>query len=168
MRLHQTRLMMKGGYVPVFQVISICLAGLSLVIAFAGWLETRFTFREKFATLTVKVDTLWVLLIRDAQTEIIGKGLAKKNSPMRVEPEVLGWMSPLQKELQAFYKALPENTGDKDALYELERRFGEKIMNICITHSVSEKIGLLIALSVAKGNKEVFNGMGDVGNYNHV
>ena len=122
------------------------------VITVLGWLDTRFSNRERFAKLEVKVDTMWDFQMRRAESETIIKGIGQRNSPIRItNPSVFEWFKGLEEELQKFYLEKGKFLTDRELSLEIERRFGARISaEICVPQQLTEGACLIVAMALAK------------------
>ena len=108
----------------------------------------------RLAKMEVKVDTVWDFLMRRAVSEAINVGVAVKNSPIEVTDEAKQWMKPLLASIRDFYRETGGNLTDRELALEIERRFGEQILNeVCIPHRLSQGACLLIAIQAAVDEK---------------
>ncbi len=103
-------------------------------------------------TLDVKVETIWSFLMKRALSEAIVQGVATHNSPVRVTDEAKRWMSDLIAPIRNFYAKLGRrNITDAELAMEIERRFGDRILNeVCIPHGLYMGACLLIAIQAIK------------------
>ncbi len=92
----------------------------------------------KITTLDVKVETIWSFLMKRALSEAIVQGVATHNSPVRVTDEAKRWMSDLIPPIRDFYAKLGRrNITDAELAMEIERRFGDRILNeVCLPHGL--------------------------------
>jgi hypothetical protein len=105
----------------------------------------------RLAKMELKIDTVWDFQIRRAQSEALMQGVATKNSPVTVTDEAKQWMKPLLMPIREFYSKLGRHLSDRELVIEIERQFGDRILNeICIPHGLSAGACLLIALQAAK------------------
>jgi len=106
----------------------------------------------KITTLDVKVETIWSFLMKRALSEAIVQGVATHNSPVRVTDEAKRWMSDLIPPIRDFYAKLGRrNITDAELAMEIERRFGDRILNeVCIPHGLYMGACLLIAIQAIK------------------
>jgi len=102
--------------------------------------------------LDVKVETIWSFLMKRALSEAIVQGVATHNSPVRVTDEAKRWMSDLIPPIRDFYaKSGRRNITDAELAMEIERRFGDRILNeVCIPHGLYMGACLLIAIQAIK------------------
>ena len=106
----------------------------------------------KITTLDVKAETIWSFLMKRALSEAIVQGVATHNSPVRVTDEAKRWMSDLIPPIRDFYAKLGRrNITDAELAMEIERRFGDRILNeVCIPHGLYMGACLLIAIQAIK------------------
>jgi hypothetical protein len=106
----------------------------------------------RITSLQVKVDTIWSFLMKRALSEALVQGVATRNSPVRVTDEAKQWMSDLIPPIRDFCARLGRrNITDNDLAIEIERRFGEQILNeVCIPHGLYMGACLLIAVQAVK------------------
>ena len=112
----------------------------------------------KLAALEVKVDTIWDFIIRRAMSEAVFKGIGVINSPLKITPAAYKMMTYFEPELRTFYQQHGQGLQDRQFLFEIERRFGERLVkDVCIPNGLLMGACLLIALSVAKGEYAELN-----------
>jgi hypothetical protein len=115
----------------------------------------------RFAVLTaiqVKIDTIWSFQMRRAMSEVVEAGVGTKNSPLQFTDEARAAMAPIADELELFYKHMPVDVklDDSQALLEIERRFGERLLDmVCIPCKLSHGACLILAYAVAKGTDKL-------------
>ncbi len=103
--------------------------------------------------LELKVDTLWEFMMRRARSEAIKEGVAKRNSPIEVTQEAKNWMRPLIVPIREFYAKLGRHLSEAQLAYEIERQFGDRIVEeVCIPHGLSMGACLLIAIQSIEDN----------------
>lgn len=124
-------------------VALICgLISIGSVIYFAGF---------KLAGLEVKVNTVWDFLMRRAMSEAIHSGVGGLNSPFELKPAAKEWMQVMASDLRAFYAKLGRKLTDAELALEIERHFGQRILEqVCIPHGIYQGACLLIAVELAK------------------
>jgi hypothetical protein len=108
----------------------------------------------KFAQMEVKVDTLWQFQLRRGEVEAVLHGYATKNSPISVDEERVAKAFPaeLGQEIQRFFSRLGRNLTRVEMAAEIERRFGDRIVDeVCIPQGISEGVCLILALHFAGG-----------------
>ena len=112
------------------------------IIWLAGW---------RLAKLEVKVDTMWDFQLRRAVSEGLHQGAMTRNSPVEVTEEAKAWMRPVAQELREFYKRLGRRLDERTLTLEIERRYGDRILEeVCIPRGLYQGACLLIAAAVAK------------------
>jgi hypothetical protein len=106
----------------------------------------------RITSLQVKVDTIWSFLMKRALSEALVQGVATHNSPVQVTDEAKRWMGDLIPSIREFYAKLGRsNITDAELALEIERRFGDRILNeVCIPHGLFMGSCLLIALQAVK------------------
>lgn len=105
----------------------------------------------KIAKLELKVDTIWDFLMRRAMADAVNRGHADMNSPVVVREESKQLLAHLAGELKKWYRESWHKLDDSALLLEIEKRYGENIVNtVCIPHQLSQGVCLLIAAAVAK------------------
>jgi hypothetical protein len=109
----------------------------------------------KVTALEVKVEKIWNCLMKRAMSEAIVQGIAVHNSPVRITDETKRWMSDLIPPIKEFYvKLARREITDAELVLEIERRFGERILNeVCIPHGLYMGACLLIAIQAADGTE---------------
>lgn len=122
-----------------------------LIVAVGGLVIWIVKVASRLSKMELKVDTTWDFLMRRAVSEAISSGVATKNSPVIVTDEAKKWMKPLLGPIKDYYKNLGRNLTLSELAMEIERRFGEQILNeICIPHGLSQGACLLIAIQAAQ------------------
>lgn len=125
---------------------------------FAIWVAHRNSI-ERIATMEVKVNTMWEFQMRRAQGEAVQTGIATKNSPLIFTEESKAWLSDIAPAMQAFYNDKGKNLGDTDLAIEIERMWGEHILDtVCIPRKLSHGACLLLAIEVARGDHAGMSG----------
>lgn len=105
----------------------------------------------RLGQLQLKVDTMWLFQVNRMQSEAVMAGVAKKNSPIVVTDEAKRWMAPLIAPIKDFYRKIGRNMSDPELMLEIERRFGEQILNeVCIPHGLAHGACLLIAVQAVR------------------
>ena len=98
-----------------------------------------------------KADVMWEFQIRRAQVELLQRGIGAMNSPINISPEARQWLADLADALRDFYNRLGRHLTDADLMMEIERRFGQEIMEkVCVPHGLFQGACLLIAMAVAR------------------
>jgi hypothetical protein len=108
----------------------------------------------KLAQLEAKVDTLWQFQLRRGEVEAVLQGYATKNSPIRVNEERASQVFPagLAEEIQRFFNRLGRNLTRVEMAAEIERHFGDRIVDeVCIPQGISQGTCLILALHFASG-----------------
>jgi hypothetical protein len=66
------------------------------------------------------------------------------------------WLFNMAAELRSFYRSIERPLSDLEITMEIERRFGDRILNeVCIPHNLNQGACLLIALAVARGDEAI-------------
>jgi hypothetical protein len=106
----------------------------------------------RITSLQVKVDTIWSFLMKRALSEALVQGVATRNIPVQVTYEAKRWMGDLIPPIREFYSKLGRrNITDAELAMEIERRFGDRILNeVCIPHGLYMGACLLIAIQAVK------------------
>jgi len=122
------------------------------VISLSSLLGVVWISAVKITALEVKVNTIWSFLMKRALSEALVQGVATRNSPVRVTDEAKRWMSDLIPPIRDFYAKLGRrNITDVELAMEIERRFGDRILNeVCIPHGLYMGACLLIAMQAVK------------------
>ena len=119
-----------------------------------GGYVMRMSYR--LGTLAIKVDTLWEFLMKRGTIEGLERGFLKANSPLAVTPEIRAAFDPIMEELLTFYPADGHKMKDLDLMFEMERRFSNKIIEaICIPLHVTNGACLVIAAKLLRDGCEV-------------
>lgn len=125
-------------------IVSILTAIFASIFSHTQW-------RERFAKLEVKVDTMWDFQLRRAESEAVKLGIGRKNSPFKLDDKAKEWIKPLEQKLKTFFAEKGCKLSDRDLAIEIERNFGEEITSVvCIPKGLSDGACLLIALAVMK------------------
>jgi hypothetical protein len=101
-------------------------------------------------SIQTKVDTMWAFQMRRAVSEIASSGVGTVNSPITFTQDARSAMNPLKDELIAFNAGI-EKKSDAEALLEIERVFGDRLLKlVCLPCGLSHGACLLLALAVAR------------------
>jgi hypothetical protein len=121
-----------------------------------GWLDAKYTMRERFAKIEVKVDTMWDFQMRRGSVEAIAKGIVKANSPLQLVPEVYSqWFKSMESDLWALYSQSSQ-LSYANLLLKIERVFGDRLVReVCIPRGIQEGACLIAAAAVACKNPEI-------------
>lgn len=126
------------------------LAFMPLIVACAGLMMWITKVAGRLSKMELKVETTWDFLMRRAVSEAVMTGVAVKNSPVVVNDEAKKWMKPILGPIRDFYKSLGRKMTEYELMMEIERRFGEQILDeVCIPHGLSQGACLLIAVQAA-------------------
>jgi hypothetical protein len=102
-----------------------------------------------YAQLKLKVDTMWAFQMRRAETDAVGAGVARLNSPLVFEPQFLSMFHSLRDELVEFGQHY-EHLKQLDFLVILERHFGDALVHsVCLPSKMPYGVCLLAAMQVA-------------------
>jgi hypothetical protein len=106
----------------------------------------------KITAMEVKINTVWGFLMKRALSEALVQGVATHNSPVQVTDEAKRWMRDLISPIRDFYATLGRrNITDAELALEIERRFGDRILNeVCIPHGLFMGACLLITVQAVK------------------
>ena len=106
----------------------------------------------KITAMEVKINTIWGFLMKRAMSEALAHGIATHNSPVRVTDEAKRWMGDLLPPIKEFYAKLGRrNITDAELALEIEKRFGDQILNeVCIPHGIYMGACLLIAIQAVR------------------
>lgn len=116
--------------------------GLAMIVFRSGY---------KIAQIELKTNTIWDFLMRRSISEAVSQGIAKMNSPLIISEEAKSWMHGLANDLRSFYARQGRHLTDKELALEIERRFGQEILErVCIPHGLFAGACLLIAMEIAK------------------
>ena len=121
----------------------------SLVVSCISILSVFYLASVKIAKMEVKVDTLWDFMMRRARVEAVTKGFATLNSPIVVAPEAIKWADHILPPIKEFYlnELASKNPTENELAMEIERRFGNKIMEeMCIPRGLQMGSCLLIVI----------------------
>ncbi len=133
-------------------------AFVGMILAIGGVIWNMMRMSGRFATLELKVDTMWDLQWKRAASEAVKAGIATRNSPVIINDEAKGWAEPLLPAMRDFYLTLGRRMSDGDLMLEIVRRFDDDIITqICIPHGLSEGACILLikqALEDAYGEKK--------------
>jgi len=112
----------------------------------------------KMGRIELKVDTMWEFQLRRGIAEGVSKGVLKKNSPISLTEMAEEAIEPLKKELLDFFESLGRRLTDIELAIEIERHFGDKIIDtICIPLGINEGTCLVIALNTVKSSSKLYN-----------
>ena len=79
-------------------------------------------------------------------------GFPEMAIPVEISDEAKSWLTELAPALRAFYRRLGRTLSEKDLAIEIERRYGQEILEkVCIPHGLFQGACLLIAMEVSKG-----------------
>jgi hypothetical protein len=125
---------------------------INTVLSVVSLLGLLWVFAVKVTKMEVKIETIWSFLMKRALSEALVQGVATHNSPVRVTDEAKRWMSDLIPPIRDFYAKLGRrNITDAELAMEIERRFGDRILNeVCIPHGLYMGACLLIAIQAVK------------------
>jgi hypothetical protein len=133
----------------VFKIFNPRLNSIVSVTSLLGvlWLGVATT-----TALEVKVEKIWSFLMRRAVSEALVQGVATRNSAIRLTDGAKRRMSDLIPPNKGFYGKLGHrNITDAELALEIERRFGDRILNeVCIPHGLYMGACLLIAIQAVK------------------
>jgi len=106
---------------------------------------------QRLALIEDKVNTMWAFQMRRAMSEVVESGAGTKNSPLIFTEQAREAFGPFKKQLVEFYKTLPATMDDSEVLLEIERKFGDVLLdNVCIPFKLSHGACLLLAYAVAR------------------
>ncbi len=129
---------------------------LTLVGMIGSSIVYAFILFYKLARIDVKVETLWAFQMRRAMSEAVLQGAATLNSPLTFTPEALATVNPLKPALIEWWNTRGKNLSHIDALFDLELKFGEKLVqNLCLPHKYSHGACILLALAVASNSSTI-------------
>jgi hypothetical protein len=132
-------------------VVAVIMAGLAVYQAMVRNAYLISKNSERLARIELKADTLWDFMMRRASSEAVMAGVATIKSPAIVSEEAKEWMKPLIVPIQEFYAKLGRRMTDNELAMEIERRFGDRILEeVCIPHGLHMGACLLIAMQAAK------------------
>lgn len=130
----------------------------ALLVAAGGLIAFIINFRERFARLELKVETLWSFQMRRAMIEGIDKNVASLNSPLTIdEKRALEWFNPeMIKNLRDFYNKLPKPITDNQLALEIEKSFGkELVLQVSIPYKLEQGSCLLMAVAISKRDSKL-------------
>jgi len=91
------------------------------------------------------------MLIRNAKTEAVIKGLATINSPLMVSDDARSAFSGMADDLRLYYKDTGKFLTENDLFLDMQKRFGDQIFkDICIPLKIINNSCILIAIAIAK------------------
>jgi hypothetical protein len=104
----------------------------------------------KITRLEVKVDTMWLFLIKRSIVEGVETGFLRSNSPVRLEPHSVKPFIHLAGELKAF-ASKQRSLKEPELMLAIEREFGSRLIHeVCIPNRLTFGLCLLLATAVAK------------------
>ena len=109
----------------------------------------------RVAKMEVKIDTLWEFIMSRGTLEALAKGLATKNSPVKVNPDVEASIGEFATELKVFYKtkARKARLSDAQLAFEIQKKYADKIIEkFCIPYNINEGACLALAVQIAKSD----------------
>ena len=126
-------------------------ATIALALSVLSIIGTIYGVGYKMGRVELKVDTMWDFMMRRATSEAVMSGVATIKSPAVVNEEAKRWMAPLIGPIREFYAKLGRRMTDNELAMEIERRFGDRILQeVCIPHKLHMGACLLIAMQAAK------------------
>jgi hypothetical protein len=129
------------------EIVSLVSSGISVLsVIYLGLI--------KFAQMDVKVDTLWQFQLRRGEVEAVLRGYATKNSPLKLNEEraLEAFPAELGRAIQQYFSRLGRNLTRTEMAAEIERRFGERIVDeVCVPNGFSEGACLILAMHFATG-----------------
>jgi hypothetical protein len=95
-----------------------------------------------------KVSIIVDMLIRNAKTEAIIKGLATINSPLLISDEARNLFSPMAEELISYYETCGKNLSEADLFIDVQSKFGDKIFDeICLPLKIMSNACISLAIA---------------------
>src|SRR5438105_4064014 len=120
---------------PLFNAIGIFV---SSAIAIYSLVDIRRLRIERVAKMEVKVEALWLFLMRRACAEGVKEGIATINSPLKITEKGKQYFTDLKAMLLYFYATLPKPISDARLTWEIEKQFGSTIVKtVCALHGIS-------------------------------
>lgn len=128
--------------------IAIILSVLVFIITLGGLL---WLLEHRIRLLDSRVSALWSYAMDRALTEALSKGLAVRNSPLKVTDEVRGWYVSMLTDLKSFYLKSGRHMTEQQLFIEISIRFGRRILNeICIPHGLVAGSCIVLAMELAR------------------
>lgn len=131
-------------------------------LMFVGYLQLKSSrtdkhddYLQRFSKLESRVEILWLFIMRRSLSESITDNMGTLNSPFVPNEKCYGWFTSLKDDLKAFYN-YNKSLSDFDLIIAIEDKFGDRILrDVCVPNKLTSGVCLLIAASVAKGQKPV-------------
>ena len=96
-------------------------------------------------------DMYFISVLSHSNSPKVMEWLPDMSLPIKVSTEAISWLEELAPALRAFYRKLGRNISEKDLAIEIERRYGQEILEkVCIPHGLFQGACLLIAMEVAR------------------
>lgn len=104
----------------------------------------------------VKVDTMWAFQMRRAMSEVVEKGLGTMGSPLHFTQTAYDALAPIRQRLIDFYGNLPHNKCDAEILLDIEKNFGDELLDlVCLPCKLTHGACLMLAYAMAKQTTEL-------------
>ncbi len=98
-----------------------------------------------------KADAIWDFLMRRALAAAVQEGWGTINSPFKPTEQARKLFAKLAPELRDYYAKFGRRLTDNQIMFEIEKRWGDKIVkDICIPNNMNKGECLIIALFEAK------------------
>ena len=116
-------------------LLAVLIALLGFILTFYQTVMKRDTLKaemtEKFSEVKSRVDILWSLLFRRGISDAVASGLLERQSPLKLNVDVLSGHTSLIEKIQEFYNAKGRKLQDLELLVELEKNFGQDLQRLC-------------------------------------
>jgi len=98
-----------------------------------------------------KINVIIDMLIRNAKTEAVVKGLATINSPLTVTDDARKLFDPMAAELRCYYKEIGIHMSENELFLDVQKRFGDRIFkDICLPLGIMNNACITLAIAIAK------------------
>lgn len=106
---------------------------------------------SRISKLEDRVDVLWKFLIERGVAEAIHKGIAKRNSPIEIDPTASEWITPLMEDLKRIVTQQKKPLSESSWAHEIEKHFGKRIVNeVCVPNGISAGACLVILIDALR------------------
>src|ERR1700693_1377043 len=109
---------------------------ISLITACASLAVTIYTGLFRMAKIEARVELLWSFLLRRGLNEAINSGILYNQSPLQMNIEALFRHREIILQVREWYEKNGKDLSDVQVFEQIEKRFGEDLMQLCITEKV--------------------------------
>ena len=98
-----------------------------------------------------KINTVVDMLIRNAKTESVLKGLATINSPLVASDDARQYFASMKDELRSYYLTIGIHLSENDLFLDVQNRFGDRIFKeICLPLKIMNNACITLAIAIAR------------------